>query len=141
MTKRTIQIAMMLAAVVLFSASLMADQIKIKSNPHCGACKEKIEKGLSKVPGVENSNVDVDSKIVTVNYDAEKTNPEQLMKAVSDLGFTAAMVKDGNMSSGKKDCCTTKSKKHSCDVDKKKEMKKSCCTTKKHNSKNDTNTK
>jgi copper chaperone CopZ len=133
MNKQTTKIAMILLAFVLFTASLLADEIKILSNPHCGACKEKIEKALNNVPGVEKSNVDVESKVVTVNYDAGKTKPESLLKTVADLGFTASLIDDNaTAGSAKKDkCCKVKKEmKDKCCKDKSK-AKSDCCKDKK----------
>ncbi len=137
MKKQTMKIAMILAAFVLFTASVLADEIKILSNPHCGACKEKIEKALNNVPGVNNSNVDVESKVVTVNYDANKTKPESLLKTVADLGFTASLMKDDAAAAPAKmkKCCTVKKeKKDKCCKDKSEAKAKSdCCKDKKGN--------
>lgn len=77
--------------VFVFAASLSfaADtkEISLKTNLHCGSCKTKIETGLKKTNGVIESTADVDSKIVKVKYDAAKTNPQNITKAITDLGY------------------------------------------------------
>jgi len=118
----------LLTTAFLLSASMLADEITIKSNPHCDMCKGKIEKGLNKVDGVNKTNVDVAAKTVTVDYNAEKTNAASLMKEIEGMGYTASLD-DGNKSDVKKDgsCCKSDKK---CKTDKDCGDKKSgdkCC--------------
>ena len=95
-----------LVCTVLLGGYAFADtnvkELKIKSNPHCKDCKEKIETGLNKTSGVVSSDVDVASKVITVKYDADKTTEKSVRKAVTDLGFKA----DNMSAKAGKNCCT-----------------------------------
>jgi len=132
MKNMTKMFALLLTTAVLLSATMIADEITINSNPHCGMCKGKIEKGLTKVEGVNSANVDVEAKTVTVDFDGEKTNAETLMKEIEEMGYTAALSTD--KADAKKDgkCCSSKSK---CKTDKdckdKKDGDKCCKSDKK----------
>jgi mercuric ion binding protein len=53
----------------------------------CPVCSITIHKVLEKVPGVIEAKVDYDHKTVAVKYDAEKTNPSELVKATTNAGF------------------------------------------------------
>jgi len=53
----------------------------------CTACATRIEKGLNKVPGVVNTNVNVAMERATVEYDKSKINVQDLEKKISDIGY------------------------------------------------------
>ena len=111
----TKKISLLMLALFFVSAVAFADEVKIVSNPHCGECKTKIEKGLDKMSGVESANVDVKSKIVTVNYNPAVTNTDKIMQAIKDLGFTASLYDGKTMdmqNMDNKKCC--KQKKGNC---------------------------
>ncbi|GAA4301388.1 heavy metal-associated domain-containing protein [Nibribacter koreensis] len=86
----------MLALVMTGFASLAfaaggkkGDEVKFKTSAVCGMCKATIEKGLAYEKGVQKAVLDENTKIVTVTYDAKKTSPEKLKKAVNELGYDA----------------------------------------------------
>lgn len=49
----------------------------------CGACVQRVTEGLNAVPGVESANVDLASKIATVNVQ-QHVSPQSLVEAVAD---------------------------------------------------------
>lgn len=53
----------------------------------CTACAASIEKGISKMDGVEEANVNFALERTTVVYDPIKTNVEDFEKKVEDLGY------------------------------------------------------
>src|SRR5690625_1474016 len=57
------------------------------SSMTCTACATRIEKGLNKVPGVVNTNVNVAMERATVEYDKSKINVQDLEKKISDIGY------------------------------------------------------
>jgi periplasmic mercuric ion binding protein len=63
--------------------------VKIKTSAICGMCKRKIEKSVAFEKGVEDVNLDLTSKILTVTYNAKKTNVANIKKAVNDSGYDA----------------------------------------------------
>ena len=54
----------------------------------CGGCANGIKNALGKVSGIEKVEVDVATKIVTVEHNAE-VNREKLADLLDDAGFTA----------------------------------------------------
>jgi mercuric ion binding protein len=60
-------------------------------NMTCSMCSITVHKALEKVPGVIEAKVDYDHKIVTVMYDADKTNPAALMNATRKAGFPSSL--------------------------------------------------
>ncbi|MFZ2874602.1 MAG: heavy metal translocating P-type ATPase [Phycisphaerales bacterium] len=55
----------------------------------CASCANRIEKRLTKQPGVESASVNFATKVATVRYDSAATGPETLAKAVGDIGYKA----------------------------------------------------
>lgn len=55
----------------------------------CGGCASGIKKALDKISGIEKVEVDVATKIVTVEHNEEVTR-EKLAYVLDDAGFTAA---------------------------------------------------
>lgn len=54
----------------------------------CGGCASGIKKALDKVSGIEKVEVDVTTKIVTVEHN-ENVSREKLADVLDDAGFTA----------------------------------------------------
>jgi mercuric ion binding protein len=59
----------------------------------CEMCKNKIEKYLSREPGVSAVKVDYKNKITTVTYIADRNNIEQLKTAIANAGYDADDIK------------------------------------------------
>ena len=62
----------------------------------CAACATRIEKGLKKVDGVVNANVNLASEKASVEYIPGKTNLDQLVAAVKKAGYSAKIAGDAN---------------------------------------------
>ncbi|MDC3412690.1 heavy metal translocating P-type ATPase [Aquibacillus sp. 3ASR75-11] len=62
----------------------------------CAACATRIEKGLGKVDGVVNANVNLASEKANVEYIPGKTDIDQLIAAVKKAGYSATVAGDAN---------------------------------------------
>ena len=72
----------------------------------CGMCQKTIEIGLTKVPGVTHSTVDLETKTTKVIFDKEKTDLSKIEKAISGLGYQAnETLADPIAYDGLPDCC------------------------------------
>jgi P-type Cu+ transporter len=56
----------------------------------CAACANRIERQLSKQPGVEKASVNFATARATVNYNPEKTGVADLIQTVKDVGYDTA---------------------------------------------------
>lgn len=77
----------------------------IKTSAICGMCKTSIEKALSMQKGVTASNLDVDSKQITVSFDEKKTDVNKIRKAISKVGYDADEVTRNKKSFAKLPAC------------------------------------
>jgi len=55
----------------------------------CASCAMRIEKGLKKVPGVIDANVNLATEKASVTYDPAQTNLEQMVQKVEVVGYKA----------------------------------------------------
>lgn len=53
----------------------------------CGGCASKIKKNIGEVAGVQNVDVDVDKKLVTVQYDANKVSKKDIVDDFKKAGY------------------------------------------------------
>jgi len=60
----------------------------------CAACANRIEKGLNKVEGVTQANVNFALEKATVDFDPSEVNVDVLIARVEKLGFSAALHKE-----------------------------------------------
>lgn len=92
--------------VVNLAFAAESKKVEIKTSAICGMCKKKIEKGLSKLEGVQKANLDVKTKIATVKYNPHETNIAEIRTAIAKTGYDADTVKADKKAYGKlMGCC------------------------------------
>ena len=80
--------------------------VVIKTSAQCGTCKGAIEKAVNNVEGVKSASLDLETKIVNVKYDAEKTNADAIKAAIVKIGYDAdEMPADANAYDNLHSCC------------------------------------
>jgi copper chaperone CopZ len=68
-------------------------EIKILTSAISKECKRRIEHNIKFEKGVKFVDLDLKTKVLTLKYKTNKTNPEKLRLAVSKLGYDADDVK------------------------------------------------
>lgn len=63
--------------------------VEIQTSAVCGSCKAIIEKAVTEIEGVKLADLDLETSILSVKYDAEKTNPEAIRLAITASGYSA----------------------------------------------------
>ena len=58
----------------------------------CGHCRDAVEKALRNSPGVRNAAVDLNGGAAEIEYDEASVSPEQLIAAVEEEGYSAALA-------------------------------------------------
>jgi periplasmic mercuric ion binding protein len=80
--------------------------IKILTSAECDMCKDRLEKEVSLMKGVKKAELDLATKVLTVEYNPEKTSPEKIRTAIAAIGYDADEVKANNRASKKlPQCC------------------------------------
>ena len=65
------------------------ETVKIKTSSVCTMCKATLEKAMAYEKGVKSSELDVKTQMLTVTYRTDKTNFENILKAVTATGYDA----------------------------------------------------
>lgn len=65
----------------------------IKTSAECGMCKERIENKLNYTKGISFSELNYETKELTVKFKTEKISLEEIKKILSELGYDADDVK------------------------------------------------
>ncbi len=72
----------------------------------CVVCKENITKALNKVKGIQSFKVDIDGKVVHINFDKTVTNINKIENTITMAGYAANDKKaDPEAYSKLDDCC------------------------------------
>ena len=102
--KHFILILFAMAASIVVKAQ--TDTVKIMTTAICDDCKERIEHDLSFEKGVKSSSLDLDTKVVTVVYNSQKTDPEKIRVAITKIGYDADSLKADTKAFNKlPECC------------------------------------
>ncbi len=67
--------------------------VKFKTTMHCKNCVRKISENISFEKGVEDLQVSLDDKLVTIKYNPSKTDEAKLADAIRKLGYEVEKVK------------------------------------------------
>ncbi|MCU0377944.1 MAG: heavy-metal-associated domain-containing protein [Bacteroidales bacterium] len=67
--------------------------VKFDTSIDCEACVNTIMKNIPFEKGVKDVKCDLTTKEVTIEYQASKTRPELLKRALEKLGYTAKVAK------------------------------------------------
>src|SRR4030043_33001 len=87
----------LLAVPVLMSAqdkTKTTETVKFKTSIECNNCVNKVMSNLPQEKGIKDVKCDLGTKEVTVTYQKDKNNPEDIKKAIEKLGYTAKQVTD-----------------------------------------------
>ncbi len=80
-------LTVLFVASSIFMFAQEKSEIKIKTFFHCANGKALLEKELVKVVGVMDAAADLETKIVTIHYDATKQSKESLVAAIEKIGY------------------------------------------------------
>lgn len=102
--------AMMLIAVLSIGLEAAvkpkAETVNIQTSAICQSCKNRIEKALRSVEGVQEAALNLGNKKVRVKYDPAKISPDQIRDVIANTGYDADGVKKNQDAFMKlPDCC------------------------------------
>ena len=134
---------MTVTAMLVFAISMFAKDIKTVvfttlPQMHCENCENKIKGNLRFEKGIKQITTSVPDQKVTIEYDADKTTPENIAKGFAKIGYEATIVtgeakKKGCSGCSKKadatkgSCCKKNGEKKEGNCCKKAEVKKEGC--------------
>lgn len=87
--------------------------VSIQTSAICKMCKDRIERDLSLTKGVEKADLNLDDKVVTVAFNAKKTDAAKIKEAITKIGYDAdEIVADQKAHDRLPDCCQKTAKPH-----------------------------
>ena len=93
MKKVFILSAMMLTALVTLAKDIKTVVVTTNPEMHCENCENKIKGNLRFEKGIKNIITDLKTKTVTIEYDADKTNVQNIIKGFEKINYEATEVK------------------------------------------------
>jgi mercuric ion binding protein len=99
--KKTSLILILFLANLFFTKSVFAQNetdskkqtVIIKTSAECGMCKERVENKLNYTKGISFSELNYETKELTVKFKTEKITLDEIKKILSELGYDADDVK------------------------------------------------
>lgn len=67
--------------------------LKTQPEMHCTNCEKKIKDNIRFEKGIKSIKTDLDTKTVTIEFDAEKTNVQNIIKGFKKIKYEASEVK------------------------------------------------
>lgn len=112
-------IILALAAIISLGANAQQaskgeQTVTIQTNGVCQKCADKFKENVPYFKGVKSYTYDMKTAKLTINYDVKKTNPDQLRKEVSMLGYNADNVKADPAARAKLPACCRAEKSGGC---------------------------
>lgn len=93
MKKTLLLSVMMLTAVVGLAKDIKTAIFTTNPEMHCQSCENKIKGNLRFEKGIKSIKTDLKSKTVTIQYDAGKTNVQNIIKGFKKIKYEAKVVK------------------------------------------------
>ena len=81
-------------ATVCTAKDIKTVVLKTQPEMHCENCEKKIKTNIRFERGVKDIKTDLKEKTVTIQYDAEKTTVENIIKGFRKIKYEATEVKD-----------------------------------------------
>ena len=100
-----------LSIAAIFASAKDIQTLVVTTSPqmHCENCEAKIKGNLRFEKGIKKIVTDREKQSVTIEYDADKTTPENLIAGFKKIGYDATLLSDKNAKprckdNDKKDC-------------------------------------
>ena len=93
MKKMLLLSAMMLTAAAGLAKDIRTVVFTTEPELHCQSCENKIKGNLRFEKGIKSIETDLKSKTVTIRYDADKTNVQNIIKGFRKIKYEATEVR------------------------------------------------
>ncbi len=80
-------------ATVCFGKDIRTVVLTTLPEMHCANCEKKIKENIRFEKGVKSIKTDLKTKTVTIEYDADKTNVQNIIKGFKKIKYEASEVK------------------------------------------------
>lgn len=103
--KKQILLALM-CTVALLGAAKDLKTLRITTEPQmsCSNCENKIKKSIRFEKGIHQISTDLENQVVTIEYDADKTDEDKIIKAFDKIKYKATKLEEGCNGATKETC-------------------------------------
>lgn len=109
----------MMAALLGAAKDLKTLRVTTEPQMSCSNCENKIKKNIRFEKGIHQISTDLDRQVVTIEYDADKTDEDKIIKAFEKIRYKAIRL-EGDC----KGACSSEAAGNCCKTD-------NCCKTEK----------
>lgn len=83
--------------VALMGAAKELKTLRITTEPVmvCNNCENKIKKNIRFEKGINKISTDLKKQVVTIVYDADKTDPNKIIEAFGKINYKAIVLEEG----------------------------------------------
>ncbi|MBI9068853.1 MAG: copper ion binding protein [Salinivirgaceae bacterium] len=110
MTKILIIALIATTSTTSFSQNKEVKKVMYECDIDCISCKENIMKNIPYEKGIKNISIDLDQKLVTVDFKEGKNTSEGIRKAIEKLGYSSIILGTANTFSVNGNCGMCKEK-------------------------------
>lgn len=109
--KTRIILAMMAVCLAITCGAKDIKTVVLKTSPemHCANCENKIKNNIRFEKGIKEIETNLEEKTVTIKYDAEKTNVDNIIAGFEKINYKASVAGSGSGSKESGSCCGTSS--------------------------------
>ena len=91
---------------ISFTVKAQVEKVEIKTSAICGMCKSTIERDLAFEKGIKTTDLDLETKILTVEYNSKKTSADKIRTRITKVGYHAdSLHRDLKAYNKLPDCC------------------------------------
>lgn len=83
-------------ATACFGKDIKTVVLKTQPEMHCTGCEKKIKDNIRFEKGIKSITTNLDNKTITIEYDADKTNIENIIEGFKKINYEASEVKDAS---------------------------------------------
>ena len=80
-------------ATACFGKDIKTVVLKTQPEMHCTGCEKKIKDNIRFEKGIKSITTNLDNKTITIEYDADKTNIENIIEGFKMINYAASEVK------------------------------------------------
>jgi len=92
MKKSLILSAMILTTMVSMAKDIKTVVVTTQPQMHCASCENKIKGNLRFEKGIKLIDCNIPEQRITITYDADKTNPQNIIQSFGKFGYKATEV-------------------------------------------------
>ena len=83
-------------ATACFGKDIKTVVLKTQPEMHCTGCEKKIKDNIRFEKGIKSITTNLDNKTITIEYDDDKTNIENIIEGFKKINYEASEVKDAS---------------------------------------------